>query len=199
MIDGMIGRPGSGKTYLMVARALRQLKQGRTVFANFGMKGTAKFGPEDLMVLPPGLVLIDEAHLWFPARGAMYLPPSWLAMVSQTRKSGWDIWWTAQHERRVDSALKDVSNWFFLCSAWLGGPGSHPLLFRTKSWEPELFRRKNAHMSTSWYPYRDEVAKCYDTYERVDVAQHAKKKDDQYAAAAASRTKSGLFVPAGAA
>lgn len=182
MIIGMIGRPGSGKTYLMVARALREIKKGRTVFANFDMKGTIRFGPEDLLDLPPGLVLIDEAHLWFPARGAMYLPPSWLAMVSQTRKSGWDIWWTAQHERRVDSALKDVSNWFWLCSAWLGGAGSHPMLFRIRCWEPELFRRPKQQMQSNWFFYRDEVAKCYDTFERVSVAQHAKKKDDVYEA-----------------
>lgn len=180
-IEGFIGRPGAGKTYSMTALAVKEIAKGRDVYANYHLKGATLFGPDDLIHLPPGLVLIDEAHLWFPARGAMRLPPSWLAQMSQTRKNGWDIWWSAQHERRVDSVLKDVTNWLWLSTAWFSSGDGAPLYFRARSWEPEFFRKPKAHMTTRWLRFKKSIAENYDTYERIQVAAHAQAKNDRYA------------------
>jgi hypothetical protein len=181
MIDGLIGRPGSGKSYQLTEKAIEQADRGRQVFANYPINhpNCWTFRPVDLLDLPPGVIVIDEAHLWFPARMALKLPPSWLAMLSQTRKNGWDMYWAAQHEARVDRVLRDVSNWMWLCSSWWQWNG-HPLYFESKQFEPEKFRKAKAHISRRIRFFNRNIAQAYDTYARVEVAEHATSKDDPY-------------------
>lgn len=179
-IEGWIGRPGAGKTWTLTARALRARRRGQPVYSNYPIDGCWLFGPDDLLHLPPGLIVIDEAHIWFPARQAMRLPPSWLAMLSQTRKNGWDLIWSAQHEARVDRVLRDVTSWMYLTTAWFGPPG-RPRWFRTQQFEPEEFRRAGKAVATRWQRRTDKISKSYDTYNQITVAQHAQRDDDVYA------------------
>lgn len=181
MIEGYIGRPGSGKSYTLTRRALAEAKRGRQVFANYPIDhpNCWVFGPEDLLHLPPGLIVIDEAHLWFPARQALKLPPSWLALMSQTRKRGWDLWWAAQHETRVDRVLRDVTSWLWLCQSWYRWRG-HPLLFVADSYEPEFFRKQGKKMTRVYNLFDRRAAAAYDTYVELTVASHAKSKSDAY-------------------
>jgi zona occludens toxin (predicted ATPase) len=183
-IEGYVGRPGSGKSYTLTARVLQEAERGRTCFTNFGLKhpNVFTFGPEDLLHLPPGLIAIDEAHLWFPARQALKLPPSWLAGMSQTRKRGWDLLWAVQHEARVDRVIRDVSSWMWLCSSWWSWKG-HPLLFKAECYEPEFFRKPKRKMLSRWRLFSQDVANAYDTYETLAVAKHALSKNDAYAPA----------------
>lgn len=182
MIEGYIGRPGSGKSYRLTERVLREANRGRECYVNWGLKhpNVYMFGPEDLLQLPPGLIAIDEAHLWFSARQSLQLPPSWLAGLSQTRKKQWDLLWAAQHENRVDRVLRDVSNWMYLCTAWLAWDG-HPVLFKAVSYEPETFRRSGKEMGASWKWFSRKVVNAYDTYETLQVAAHTARKNDMYA------------------
>lgn len=181
-IEGYIGRPGSGKSYTLTERALAEARKGRQVFANYVLDepNCWFFQPEDLMDLPPGVIVIDEAHLWFPARMSLKLPPSWLAMLSQTRKNGWDLLWASQHETRVDRVLRDNTSWMWLCSAWFQRDG-HPLFFVSKSFEPEYFRKPDKMMTKRVRMYDHRVAEAYDTFERLNVAAHAQDKNDEYA------------------
>lgn len=181
MIEGYIGRPGSGKSYTLTARALEEAEK-RPVFANYALKhpNVWLFGPEDLLDLPPGLIVIDEAHLWFPARQALRLPPSWLALLSQTRKRGWDMLWCAQHEKRVDSVVRDVTSWLWLCSAWKV-LGSQPRIFRSDCYEPERFRNPKAKMYSQTRWFSQPVADAYDTFESLTIAEHTESKSDTYA------------------
>ena len=187
-IEGYIGRPGSGKTYTLTSRVLREANRGRTVFSNYGINhpNVYRFGAEDLLDLPPGLIVIDEAHLWFSARMSLKLPPSWLAKLSQTRKSGWDLLWCAQHESRVDRVVRDVSDWMWLCSAWFK-VGGHPAFFVSESYEPEYFRKVNRRYTRKVSMFDPKVAAAYDTYESLTVARHAKREEDVYALAQTAR------------
>lgn len=189
MIEGYIGRPGAGKSYTLTERALREARRGREVFCNYAVEGCWYFEPDQLMDLPPGLIIIDEAHLWFPARMALRLPPSWLAMLSQTRKNGWDMLWAAQHESRVDRVMRDVTSWQWLCSAWFKHEG-HPVLFKAASFEPEDFRKPKKAMTTTWRFFDRKVAAAYDTHERLVVAEHATRDDDVYAKKSSRRNAS---------
>lgn len=164
---------------MMTALALDEMARGRQIFSNYSLRGAQLFGPDDLLHLPPGLVLIDEAHLYFPARGAMRLPPSWLQMMSQTRKRGWDIWYTTQHEHRIDSVVKDVTNWLWKVEAW--SVPMVPKFFVSKAWEPEQFRRKGLHYQTRLKFFSEKTASAYDTFETIQVAEHAQSKTDHYA------------------
>lgn len=179
MIRGFIGRPGAGKTYAMTHEASKHLLRGRAVFANYNLRGSYYFTPDQILDLPPGLILLDEAHLIFGARNSLRLPPSLLMKMSQTRKSGWELWFTTQHERRVDSVLRDVTNVMTLVSPWLSKDG-HPRFFRLRDWEPELFRTPGKHMWSQWVPYSQSIANLYDTYESVKVAEHMRSKNDIY-------------------
>lgn len=180
MIEGYIGRPGSGKSYTLTERALRAARKGRRVFANYTVDGLETFGPDDLLDLPPGLIVIDEAHLWFPARMALRLPPSWLAMLSQTRKNGWDLLWAAQHENRVDRVLRDVTSWMWLCGAWFKW-NDHPVIFTARSYEPEYFRDPKRMMTRTIRLFSRDTASRYNTMERLEVARHATSEKDAYA------------------
>jgi len=188
VIEGYVGRPGSGKSYTLTARAWEEAEQGRQVFANFGLRhpNVERISIDDLVdpSMPPGLVVIDEAHLWFPSRLSMKLPPSLLMRLSQTRKAGWDLLWAAQHESRVDRVLRDVSGWMWLCSAWKGlnpfSDPSHPAYFVALCYEPEKFRKRKQHAQRSVRRFSQRVADAYDTHETLAVADHVMAVQDHY-------------------
>lgn len=181
-IEGLIGRPGSGKSYEATRRVIEAADRDRLVFTNFAVlhPNVFMFTPDQLMDLPPGLIVIDEAHLWFPARMSLKLPMSWLAGMSQTRKKGWDLLWCAQHESRIDRAVRDVTSWMWLCSAWLSWNG-HPVLFTRSSWEPEFFRKPEKRMTRSVSFFNRRVADSYNTFEQLTQAEHTKQQGDVYA------------------
>lgn len=199
-IEGYIGRPGSGKSYTLTDRAIQEARRGHQVFANYSIQYDGpggdkiwRFAPQDLLDLPPGFIVIDEAHLWFPARMALRLPPSWLAMLSQTRKNGWNLLYAAQHEARVDRVLRDVSSHMWLCSSWFK-LDAHPLLFVAECYEPEYFRRKKHRLLRKIRMFNQQVADSYDTFERLVVAEHAQSDTDAYRPAAgrpSTRRKAG--------
>lgn len=182
MIEGYIGRPGSGKTLWMTKRAISAAKRGLMVFSNYPIDypGVYLFDPEQLLELPEGMVIIDEAHLWFPARGSLNLPMSWLAGMSQTRKMGWHLLWSAQHENRVDRVIRDVTNWMHLCRAWFGPPDGPPALFTIRTWEPEVFRQPKKHMGGSMMRFPKQAAARYQTFGKVTEAKHTQRKTDPY-------------------
>lgn len=182
MIEGLIGRPGSGKSYELTRRVLREADRDRMCFTNWAVAhpNVFLFAPDQLMDLPPGFVAIDEAHLWFPARGSLQLPMSWLAGMSQTRKAGWDLMWAAQHESRVDRVVRDVTSWMWLHQAW-GKSNGHPRLFTSTSWEPEYFRRPKKRMSRQLHFFSQRVADAYNTHETLAQADHTRSAKDPYA------------------
>lgn len=198
MIEGYIGRPGSGKSYTLTARALELAGSGRTIFANYPINAPNcyTFTPDQMLDLPPGVIVIDEAHLWFPARMSLKLPPSWLAMLSQTRKNGWDLMWCAQHENRVDRVLRDVSSWMWLCTAWFKA-NDHPVIFKADSYEPEFFRDPKRKYTSRVRFFSSKVAGAYNTFERLTTAEHVNAEKDAYANKSVSeRRRRGLEEPA---
>ncbi len=188
MIEGLIGRPGSGKSYELTRRVLEAADRDRLVFTNYGVShpNVFRFTPDQLLDLPPGLIVIDEAHLWFPARMSLKLPMSWLAGMSQTRKKGWDLIWAAQHESRIDRAIRDVTSWMWLNSAWFSHNG-HPVVFAASSWEPEFFRRPDKRFTRKISFFSQRVANAYNTFETLTQADHTRDDKDIYAKAQAKR------------
>lgn len=187
-IEGLIGRPGSGKTYEMTRRVLAAADRDRLVFTNYAVShpNVYMFAPDQLLDLPPGLVVIDEAHLWFPSRMALKLPMSWLAGMSQTRKKGWDLLWSAQHESRIDRMVRDVTSWLHLCRAW-GSSDGHPMIFTFSTYEPEHFRRPKMAYGRGFHFFSKRVAAAYDTHESLVQAGHTIDPKDPYAKAASKR------------
>lgn len=181
-IEGLIGRPGSGKSYELTRRVLAAADRDRMVFTNYAVKhpNVYMFQPDQLLDLPPGLIVIDEAHLWFPARMSLKLPMSWLSGMSQTRKKGWDMLWAAQHESRIDRAIRDVTDWMWLHQCYFRH-NNHPVMFSSASWEPEYFRRPEKRFTRGLHFFSKRVADAYNTHETLVQADHTRQAGDPYA------------------
>jgi zona occludens toxin (predicted ATPase) len=109
MIELFTGLPGQGKTYSMVARALKEMDKGRKVYANFPLEGAERFRyMEDVLDVTNGLVLLDEIGLMAPSHFWSKLPYEYLASWRQHRKNGLDIWSTAQDMGDVATAFRKV-------------------------------------------------------------------------------------------
>jgi len=180
VIEGYVGLPGSGKTYTIVELALKEAKS-RPVFSNFPIahENVHLYGPDDVLDLPPGLIIMDEAHLYMPARGSLQLPMSWLALFSQTRKRGWDLLWSTQHENRVDRVLRDVTNWMWLCEARKFPWDERGVVraFVAKCYSPDQFRRPAGYQYPVTRRFKQSVADAYDTFEQIEAARHLRRGD----------------------
>lgn len=134
MITLYSGTPGSGKSYHAVELALRMLKRGKFVIANFPMKFTKKeqkigkrfyYWPNEQITVynlvvfaiekgmihkkqeSQALVVIDEAGGRFNCREyAAKDRKEWLDFFSQHRKIGFDFVLVAQNDRMLDRQIR---------------------------------------------------------------------------------------------
>ena len=123
MIEGIVGLPGSGKSYYAVVRMIEAMRSGRRVLANFHPMDRAgwEFGLwSDMCSAVDALCVIDEAHIWFPSRKWQENTVQELAVWQQHRKRGLDLVWISQHEQRVDTALRELTAWVYRCRS-VGG------------------------------------------------------------------------------
>lgn len=118
MITGIVGLPGDGKTLLGVKFLLDDMAEGRKVYANFSSRKQRwdRVSWSKVMQLMNATVLIDEAHMWFPARSSLRETTKHeLAIFQQHRKGGLNFIWTAQHEDRIDVALRELTAFVYQC------------------------------------------------------------------------------------
>ncbi|MBN9503118.1 MAG: hypothetical protein BGO01_07875 [Armatimonadetes bacterium 55-13] len=111
MIEAHVGLPGSGKSLHAVRRLLAAKADGRRTLANFhsqtGMWDFALWA--DMVEAGNCLAVIDEAHMWFSARSWTKTNQAELSVFQQHRKEGMDVVWIAQHEGRVDVAVRELT------------------------------------------------------------------------------------------
>lgn len=191
MIEGYAGLPGSGKSYTMTARALAEMKRGHPVYANYHIDGAEMFDPsEDLLYLPPGFIVLDEAHLSLSSRQFHKLPHSWMVKLSQTRKAGWHLLWCAQNPMRIDKALRDLTNVIWWCHCWPNSMKSdvRPRIMWANCYEPiDAMDRdpRNAEvmLQRSISRFSIKVARSYDTFATLAGARHldAEEYDEERA------------------
>jgi hypothetical protein len=152
MVQGFQGRPGAGKTASMVAWAWQLKCRGRAVFANvplydyrigskrrFFFFGKNTIGPaneetfgkpwagflanlNEALTLDNALVLLDEVHLWMPAQEWASIPFEVTSYLSQQRKNGLDVWYTAQSNGNVFNKLRQLTATLWTCQRY--GPWS---------------------------------------------------------------------------
>jgi hypothetical protein len=118
VILGITGLPGGGKSLYAVTEMLKAKRAGRRVVANFHSRTNMweYMNWEQMKELHNALVVIDEAHMWFPSRQWHKTTQDELSYFQQSRKEGLDLMWVAQHENRVDTALKELSAYYKRCS-----------------------------------------------------------------------------------
>lgn len=206
MIVGIVGLPGHGKSLEGVREAVLAHNAGDChVYANIplNLERSTVVTPLTLASIRPGMcpckcrrvfVFLDEVHLWLPARRSLQLPVSWLALFSQTRKMGWELWWTAQHETRVDRMLRDVTAFMILANSW-----RWPVEFYVyEKWPADYFRNPRKRQSKDVRRRSRAASAAYDTLGSVTGADHLKDVRDPYAALSGPGSV-GVNVPTGAA
>lgn len=191
MIYGYVGLMGQGKTYGATREALKALKKGAKVLANYHIEGceyahtwddvleaTIAFGEETKAAVEEGkprprlMVVIDEANLWCPSRFWQKLDPRLLYFWAQSRKLGLDIVYTAQHEARVDTALREITYMLWHCKRV--GP-----FFVYRAYLPEEIRKqKRYRMGFRCVYKRRYVMAAYDTFQLVDLGQQILKGEE---------------------
>lgn len=110
MIEAWTGLPGQGKTYMMTKKALREMKKGREVWANYPLEGTQRFQQvEEVFEVREALILLDEAGLVAPAGFWNKIPFDVMAHWRQHRHKKIDLWYTAQDLQDVAVPLRRVT------------------------------------------------------------------------------------------
>lgn len=142
MIEGIFGKPGKGKTYEAVRRILNYADRGFQCYSvtPINHPNVMLIDYEDITdpYLPPGKILCDEVHLVLGADAGRKLDRTWYEKLSQTRKDGHDMLYTAQHESKVLKQLRDNTNWGWICQKYSIGP---VVYFSAKCWSMETLRR----------------------------------------------------------
>jgi hypothetical protein len=200
MIQGWIGLPGGGKTYLMTRMAAARYKQYDEVCSNYPidlpnyrpMRNLAEFleiadealrgvvGANGRRRRPPKRrVLLDEVHLWMDSRAWASIPPQTLRVLALPRKGGLDIDYSSQDFSNVEKRLRTVTNWLWDCRD-LGKDFNvfqRPYAFQATRYPPNAFRKtgklrgKKDVLIVARYRGRG-AGNLYDTMEILDQEAH---------------------------
>jgi len=112
VIEGVTGKPGAGKSLYAAHRLLQAVADGRNCYSNLYPRWAETWryvSWESMKGGGDGLFVIDEAQVWFPSRGYEG-NTSELTHWQQSRKRGADLLWIAQHENRIDKALRELTS-----------------------------------------------------------------------------------------
>jgi len=170
MIEGYVGLMGSGKTYAATRRAGQALREGRLVLANYQIEGALywadwgemfDFSLDIWTKREKGLIIVDEANIMLPSRVWQKMDPRLLMFWAQSRKIGVDVIWTAQHESRVDTSVREITYQIWRCR-------KYGKLFQTTAYLPEALRKeKGRPIKRSFFFRREWVCTLYDTYQII--------------------------------
>jgi len=165
------GLPGSGKTYVLVRQALKFLKKGVHVWTNFSIKPVdPKYMPflhywrrvEDLRGVKNGIILMDEAQIYFNSRKWADLPSEWQYKLQQHRKEGLHIFGTVQNIKRIDTIMRELVSHYYECSKFFN------LIFLRQFKIDDANKKQRSALWLSLYFLRKKYYKQYDTRETID-------------------------------
>jgi len=167
-VEGFVGLPGSGKTYWVSKLGLDAIKKGVKVYANYKLEGATYY--EDLSEVcdvEKGIIIVDEINLTCPSRWWDRFPPQLAYFWSQTRKLQLDVYWTAQHQDRVDKIVREISNWIWKINQL-------PFGFRvmTRYLPEQINKVKREAFGRKFFRIDKRVFKYYNTYEKIRPAKY---------------------------
>lgn len=192
-LEGFVGRFGAGKTLLMTHKGWRAHKEYDEVWTNYGLNedqfdrpicrigsGAAFFDMlRDALDVQDGrpegtkrLVMLDEIHSLFDARGWANVPLEALTPLSQLRKAGVTIFFTSQHESQIEKRLRNYCNFLWLCRCWgsaFNFRRDAPLVFWAKCYDAHDFRKPGAEdLGTHFFRLSKKKTRLYDTFEVIE-------------------------------
>jgi len=177
MINILTGRPGQGKTYVLARKAYDFLHKGVQVYSNIklayeGDNLSYWHDPEQLTDLKNGIIIMDEAHVYFNSREWQDMSKDTQRKLQQHRKDGLHIWGTVQHEARIDVVFRELVSGFYLCSKILGSSEDSKRIFgliRVAQFFPEDMKSKNkVENFVEWFFIRKKYVEFYDTLAKIE-------------------------------
>ena len=177
MINCVVGKPGTGKTYFLLKKAVKALRSGRDVYSNFwidfdklrklrllGKKSGGLFywhDIADLINIKQGLILMDECQIWFNSRKWQTLDERAQYKLQQHRKHGLDILGASQNLKRIDSVMRELINEVYEVKR-LGR------FFLVKTFEVEdIDKAKRKSYGYRAYFLNKKLANCFDTFQEI--------------------------------
>lgn len=156
-----------------------------------------------------GLVLVlDEVGVLMPARFWASAPIDLMQLLSQSRKLGCDLVWTAQDVEQVDAFLRRLTQWIYKCQA-LPTPttdrrerGRRPWFYAVGTWRPATVDKTDKRIRREFTRYNRRWEGWYDTDEivrpaaRIADKQRAKRGSGVPSAVVATPASGGDPVPA---
>jgi len=188
MIYAIVGKPGKGKSYLLVRKCKEFLEHGIDVYSNieineklldlvprrrsFFNRQRVELGRlfywqslADFRYIVDGIVLLDEAGAYFEPREWAKFSIEDRVKFQQHRKQKLDIWLTVQNFSRVDSVIRQLTAFLYEVQK-IGS------LFWLKKIDPdEVDLRKRQVLGHEWYWFDKKVANAYDTFATVNLRE----------------------------
>ena len=177
-INIITGRPGSGKTYILANLGMKFLQQGKKVYANFKLNYEGKnliywTKPSELTKIEQGIILMDEAQIYFNSRKWEDLDEQLQYKLQQHRKDGLDIWGTTQHEARIDVLMRELVSSFFVCKKIFGSkegakkPWGLILMSHYYPEEMKSIKKSNSFFDIDFIWIQKKVCNFYNTKEKI--------------------------------
>lgn len=168
LVIGVVGRPGSGKTYFAARTAYERLEAGARVVTNFSMTLPPEWegrwqqwsGWDDVGRLQDCVVVLDEAHLIAPSTQGFALPDVARWWLSQVRRFGCEMIWISQNEMRVSKTLRDLTNYI-----WVANSYRHGKSFKLRLYEPEKLGKPDQHLELRRYRFDPKIGRIFDSWE----------------------------------
>ena len=199
-VTAFTGMPGDGKTYALAEVGAKALRLGIPVYANVDKRGDPWFRPanpfasfEDFGAIPTGcrgvctcghgvwdgeqpgrshpiVVLWDELPLFTNARKWQEFPDGLMYELTQIRKDGKWMWYSAIDMKMVDVNVRRVTFWEWQCKDLLSQTRlAGRVLQRSLFGAPEFRKKDERRRRREWVRVRSEVADLYDTLGKVSA------------------------------
>jgi len=173
-ISVFTGRPGEGKTYLMVKKAWPYLLAGIDVYSNFKLDYEGENihyyrDFSDLADVSSGLILIDEGQYLFNSRNWDNLTLEAQYKLQQHRKDGLNIWLTTQNIQRLDVVLRELVHNYYRCSKVVDIAGKFILFILYTLDVDQITKEEKTVLSRSWHFHFWDTVPKYDTMAKIPI------------------------------
>ena len=160
------GLPGSGKTYFLVTKALKFLAEGRVVYSNFWIDWSGSGlvyweKVQELQNVKDGVIIMDEAQIYFNARKWDFLDEKLKYKLQQHRKDGLDVGGSVQNIKRLDVVMRELVSHYYEVKRI----GSLCWLRRFHIYDSEKMKREK--LDSKWFILRKKFFQKYDTLKKI--------------------------------
>lgn len=191
MINIFVGLPAMGKTYVLTRKALDFVRQGRHIYTNYdlSLKENSLFYPykeqihfwettDELTGINEGVIIMDEAQVYFNSRAWADADVRLQYKLQQHRKDGLDIFGTVQHEKRLDTVMRELVSHYYQCNKFFSSRENARKVFgiiRVSVYYPEEIQKvKREKAWGEWYLIRKKYVDLYDTNKKIETKEEFK-------------------------